>query len=101
MHSHQMHMHMHIQSKRLEHLFFTYGVDIILEAHQHSYERLWPVYNATVTALNYNNPKAPVHLISGTVGCNEALGECFDPMLGPKGMSYRILLSSAFCEQCT
>ncbi|KAL5467051.1 hypothetical protein EMCRGX_G031218 [Ephydatia muelleri] len=69
----------------LEHLFFTYGVDIILEAHQHSYERLWPVYNATVTALNYNNPKAPVHLISGTVGCNEALGECFDPMLGPKG----------------
>lgn len=58
---------------------------MILEAHEHSYERLWPVYNEQVTAHNYSNPKAPVHLISGTAGCNEDLGECFNPILGAKG----------------
>ena len=56
-------------------------MDIILEAHEHSYERLWPVYNETVTAQDYVNPVAPVHLVSGTAGCREGT----DPMLGPKG----------------
>jgi hypothetical protein len=64
-----------------ESLFFEAGVDIILEAHEHSYERLWPVYNETVTAQDYVNPVAPVHLVSGTAGCREGT----DPMLGPKG----------------
>jgi len=76
----------------LEGLFYKYGVDVILEAHEHSYERLWPVYNEHVTADNYIDPKAPVHLISGTAGCNEFLGECIDPMLGPRGMyNYTII----------
>ena len=74
----------------LEPLFFQYGVDIIIEAHEHSYERLWPVFNDTVTAHNYSNPKAPVHLISGAAGCNEAYGICVNPMLGPRGMQYFI-----------
>jgi len=56
-----------------------------LEAHEHSYERLWPVYNETVYSHNYTNPLAPVHLISGTAGCNEADWICVNPMLGPKG----------------
>lgn len=64
-----------------ETLFYKAGVDIILEAHEHSYERLWPVYNETVTAKNYLNPAAPVHLVSGTAGCKEGI----DPMLGPRG----------------
>lgn len=71
--------------KSLEPLFFQYGVDIIIQAHEHSYERLWPVFNDTVTDHSYNNPKAPVHLISGAAGCNEVLGICLDPMLGPRG----------------
>ena len=74
----------------LEPLFFQYGVDIIIEAHEHSYERLWPVFNDIVTAHNYSNPKAPVHLISGSAGCNEAYGICVSPMLGPRGMQYFI-----------
>lgn len=73
----------------LEPLFFQYGVDLIIEAHEHSYERLWPVYNDTVTAHNYINPKAPVHLISGAAGCNEAFGICVNPMLGPRGRWFR------------
>ncbi|XP_068706650.1 acid phosphatase type 7-like isoform X2 [Montipora foliosa] len=74
-----------IVRRSLEALFFQYGVDIIIQAHEHSYERLWPVFNNTVTAHDYRNPKAPVHLISGAAGCNEALGICVNPMLGPRG----------------
>lgn len=44
-------------------------------AHEHSYERLWPIYNNTV--LNgsieepYTNPKGPVHIVTGSAGCKE------------------------------
>nr|XP_006817248.1 PREDICTED: iron/zinc purple acid phosphatase-like protein-like [Saccoglossus kowalevskii] len=59
----------------LEHLFYKYGVDLELWAHEHSYERLWPVYdlkvyNGSVDAP-YTNPKAPVHIITGSAGCKE------------------------------
>ncbi|TRY83542.1 hypothetical protein DNTS_016254 [Danionella cerebrum] len=59
----------------LEDLFYQYGVDLELWAHEHTYERLWPVYNYKV--LNgsseepYVNPKAPVHIITGSAGCRE------------------------------
>eukprot|EP00615_Pteridomonas_danica_P008672 CAMPEP_0114332848 /NCGR_PEP_ID=MMETSP0101-20121206/3369_1 /TAXON_ID=38822 ORGANISM="Pteridomonas danica, Strain PT" /NCGR_SAMPLE_ID=MMETSP0101 /ASSEMBLY_ACC=CAM_ASM_000211 /LENGTH=401 /DNA_ID=CAMNT_0001463685 /DNA_START=21 /DNA_END=1226 /DNA_ORIENTATION=- len=73
----------------LEDLFFKYGVDIIFEAHQHSYERLWPTYDSTV--LNgtedandpYFHPGAPVHLVSGAAGCDEDLQVFDDGPLGP------------------
>ncbi|XP_020621639.1 acid phosphatase type 7-like [Orbicella faveolata] len=32
----------------LEDLFYKYGVDLTLWAHEHSYERLWPLYNMQV-----------------------------------------------------
>lgn len=57
----------------LEDLFYKYGVDLELFAHEHSYERLWPVYNRTVYNGSYENPytnpKAPVHIITGSAGC--------------------------------
>lgn len=62
-----------------------YGVDLIIEAHEHSYERSWPVYKNVVYQKNYNNPKAPVHIVSGMAGCNEFYGICVNPMLGPRG----------------
>ncbi|XP_067099951.1 acid phosphatase type 7 isoform X1 [Osmerus mordax] len=59
----------------LEDLFYLHGVDVELWAHEHTYERLWPVYGDKV--LNgssdqpYVNPKAPVHIITGSAGCRE------------------------------
>ena len=63
-------------------------MDVIIQGHEHSYERLWPVYNETVTAKNYINPKAPVHIISGAAGCSEVYDLCVDPMLGPRGKEF-------------
>lgn len=59
----------------LEELFYRFGVDVEIWAHEHSYERLWPIYNYKV--LNgsyerpYHNPKAPVHIVTGSAGCKE------------------------------
>lgn len=52
----------------LEDIFFKYGVDLILQAHEHSYERLWPMYKGVVLARNYTNPKAPVQVVTGAAG---------------------------------
>ena len=64
----------------LEKLFYKYGVDITFTGHEHSYERMWPVYNLEVTQQNYIDCKAPVHIVTGTAGCNELDGQCFVPM---------------------
>ncbi|XP_076441742.1 acid phosphatase type 7-like [Babylonia areolata] len=59
----------------LEPLFYKYGVDLSLWAHEHSYERLWPLYDYKMyngsTAEPYTNPGAPVHIITGSAGCQE------------------------------
>lgn len=59
----------------LETLFYESGVDLELWAHEHSYERLWPVYEHKVyngsNSAPYVNPNAPVHVISGSAGCQE------------------------------
>eukprot|EP01137_Pigoraptor_chileana_P002603 Opistho-2@41675 len=72
----------------LEKLFYTYGVDIVFEAHQHSYERLWPtylgnVYNHTDGDGPYVNPLAPIHIVAGAAGCEEMLQPFQNGPLGP------------------
>lgn len=68
----------------LEKLFYEFGVDVELYSHEHQYERFLPiydgkVYNGTDDDLNpYYNPLAPVHLISGSAGCQERI----DPFEG-------------------
>ncbi|XP_041353434.1 acid phosphatase type 7-like [Gigantopelta aegis] len=59
----------------LEKLLYNYGVDVAFWAHEHSYERLWPtfdrkVYNGSIKEP-YTNPRAPVHIITGSAGCKE------------------------------
>jgi len=59
----------------LEDLFYKYGVDIELWAHEHTYERLFPIYDYKMYNGShekpYTNPQAPVHIISGSAGCKE------------------------------
>ncbi|XP_054163358.1 acid phosphatase type 7-like [Oppia nitens] len=59
----------------LEDLFYEYGVDLELWAHEHVYERMWPLYDRQVyngsTDEPYTNPPAPVHIITGSAGCKE------------------------------
>uniref|UniRef100_A0A673C9Q9 Purple acid phosphatase n=1 Tax=Sphaeramia orbicularis TaxID=375764 RepID=A0A673C9Q9_9TELE len=66
----------------LEDLFYRYGVDLELWAHEHTYERLWPVYGDKVyngsSEQPYVNPKAPVHIITGSAGCREKT-DTFNP----------------------
>ncbi|KAI3378668.1 hypothetical protein SNEBB_005596 [Seison nebaliae] len=64
-----------IHAYGLEDLFYNYGVDIELYAHEHNYERLFPIYNYTMykgsESEPYTDPKAPVHIITGSAGCQE------------------------------
>ncbi|KAH9387759.1 Acid phosphatase type 7 [Tyrophagus putrescentiae] len=61
----------------LEDLFYKYGVDIVFGAHEHTYERLFPVYDKKVyngsVEEPYKNPKAPIHLLIGSAGCPELI----------------------------
>uniref|UniRef100_A0A8C6U6V2 Purple acid phosphatase n=1 Tax=Neogobius melanostomus TaxID=47308 RepID=A0A8C6U6V2_9GOBI len=72
----------------LEDLFYRYGVDLELWAHEHTYERLWPVFGDKVyngsKEQPYVNPKAPVHIITGSAGCRERTDK-FNP--NPKDWS--------------
>ncbi|KAM4640526.1 acid phosphatase type 7 isoform 1-T1 [Discoglossus pictus] len=65
----------------LEDLFYKYGVDLEIWAHEHSYERLYPIYNHTVykgsEEAPYTNPSAPVHITTGSAGCSERLDPFF------------------------
>jgi len=60
----------------MEPLLLEYGVDLAIWAHEHTYERLYPMYNYTVYKDSpdpYNNPRAPVHITTGSAGCQEDL----------------------------
>lgn len=60
-----------------EDLLYKYAVDLHFQAHEHSYERMWPVYNKTVCNGShenpYKNPRSPVHIVTGSGGCKEGL----------------------------
>ena len=60
---------------RLEDLFYEYGVDVVLQAHEHSYERLWPMYKGIVLSKNYTNPAAPVQLVTGAAGSKHGVDQ--------------------------
>jgi hypothetical protein len=62
-------------------LFDQYGVDLVLQGHNHNYQRPYPItYNnnsnanpsiPTITSINtktYNDPRGEVYVIAGTAG---------------------------------
>ena len=62
-----------------------HGVDIYFTAHEHSYERTFPVYAGMWDPQQNHthlNPKYPVHIVTGSAGCQEGL-EWFDNVFVP------------------
>jgi len=59
----------------MEDLMMQHGVDVAIWAHEHSYERFYPMYNFTYYNAGdpYVNPRAPVHITTGSAGCREYL----------------------------
>lgn len=59
----------------LEPLLQEFGVDLVVWAHEHSYERTWPLYDNKVYNGSYDrpyhNPRAPIHIVTGSAGCRE------------------------------
>ena len=62
----------------MEKLFYQYGVDLALWAHEHSYERLWPVYDRKVSggwkgerscsiSMAWPRPSGPMNTLWTTV----------------------------------
>lgn len=47
----------------IESLLYKYGVDLHIQAHEHSYERMWPVYNLVVGTLFNNSVVLDVTLL--------------------------------------
>ncbi|CDS35747.1 iron:zinc purple acid phosphatase protein [Echinococcus multilocularis] len=60
----------------LEELFYREGVDIVFAAHEHSYERCYPVYKLKLCPSHGNDPYAdptgPVHIVAGSAGNKES-----------------------------
>ena len=59
-------------------MFEKYGVDLVITAHNHNYQRTYPLYSASEdrdspeikdkNGNNYNNPGAPIYVTVGTAG---------------------------------
>ncbi|KAE9276645.1 hypothetical protein PR003_g29007 [Phytophthora rubi] len=63
-----------------EDLLIKYKVDVVLTGHQHYYERQTPIRNSTAVLegvssdfKTYDNPQAPVYILSGAGGSVEGL----------------------------
>ena len=54
----------------LEDILVDYGVDLAIWAHEHSYERMFPLYRTRVyngsTEEPYTNPGGLTHVITGS-----------------------------------
>eukprot|EP01125_Pyxidicula_operculata_P008375 TRINITY_DN2816_c0_g1_i1.p2 TRINITY_DN2816_c0_g1~~TRINITY_DN2816_c0_g1_i1.p2 ORF type:complete len:508 (+),score=89.11 TRINITY_DN2816_c0_g1_i1:1814-3337(+) len=57
--------------QRAEALFNTYKVDIVLGAHKHNYERMYPILPGGIPVKTYQNPGAPVYIVNGAGGNRE------------------------------
>lgn len=58
----------------MEELLVKYNVDLAFWAHEHAYQRTYPVYKYKTyknTSDPYFNPMAPVHVLTGSAGCQE------------------------------
>ena len=53
-----------------EDVFFTQGVDLFINGHEHDYERNYPTYRSKSDLSNID-PHATVYIVTGAAGCDE------------------------------
>ncbi|KAH9503231.1 Acid phosphatase type 7 [Bulinus truncatus] len=73
----------------LEDIFKLYKVDLIIQAHEHNYERLWPMYNWSVLNHSYINNDVPIQIITGAAGSIEG-SDMFEPYNRPDWSAFRL-----------
>jgi len=69
----------------MDDMIAQHHVDIYFTAHEHSYERIFPVWRGMLDQqLNHthHNPLYPIHIVTGSAGCQEYL-EWFDDVNYP------------------
>jgi hypothetical protein len=69
-------------------LFGRYGVDIVLQAHNHNYQRSYPI------SYNSDNPSEPIITDSETNNYNDPRGQIFT-IVGTGGVNHHSLLGQA------
>ena len=52
----------------LEPLMLAHGVDVYAAGHVHAYESVFPTRAGAPTQLNFSQPRAPVHIVTGNGG---------------------------------
>jgi len=71
----------------LEDMLAKHGVDFYLTAHEHSYERTWPVFRGSFDQRQQNHSYVdttwPTHIVSGAGGCPEDLDYYDEVFYGP------------------
>ena len=64
-----------------EDIFYNYSVDIVMQAHQHNYERTTPIYkNQSLIRENddehtHYSPRAPIYIMNGNGGNDEGYND--------------------------
>eukprot|EP00929_Paragymnodinium_shiwhaense_P003129 TRINITY_DN10353_c0_g1_i1.p1 TRINITY_DN10353_c0_g1~~TRINITY_DN10353_c0_g1_i1.p1 ORF type:complete len:589 (-),score=88.12 TRINITY_DN10353_c0_g1_i1:439-2148(-) len=59
-----------IVRRDVEPLLFKYGVDLFINAHEHNYERTFPIYKSKFSTSTHN-PTAPMFIVTGCAGNHE------------------------------
>lgn len=54
----------------VEEILMDFGVDFFINAHEHNYERTYPIYQGRSEPSNVD-PKAPIYIVSGSAGNRE------------------------------
>ena len=83
----------------IEDVLYTNKVDLVIQAHEHDYERSLPVYKTNVQSMNYTNCPAPVYVVNGAAGNREKNSKPpGGPSYWPKGLNRTNLVSFGYIK---
>ena len=83
----------------IEDVLYTNKVDLVIQAHEHDYERSLPVYKTNVQSMNYTNCPAPVYVVNGAAGNREKNSKPpGGPSYWPKGLNRTNFVSFGYIK---